>query len=53
MNAFAVKSNARVNSRQTCDGGDLKESCRERASISLDKIKTQREGDCCEMQCDG
>ena len=24
MKAFAVKSNAKVNPRQTCDGGDLK-----------------------------
>ena len=30
MKAFAVKSNAKVNSRQTCDGGDVKLSCREK-----------------------
>ena len=30
MKAFAVKSNAKVNSTQTCDGGDAKVSCREK-----------------------
>ena len=30
MKAFAVKRNAKENSRQTCDGDDLKVSCREK-----------------------
>ena len=30
VKAFAVKSNAKVDLRQTCDGGDVRVSCKER-----------------------
>ena len=53
MKAIAVKSNARANSRQTCDAGDVKVSCTENAAISLGKNKAQLEGVCCEKQCEG
>ena len=42
MKAFAVKSNAKVNSRQTCEGGEVKVNCEKReknTAISLDKIE--------------
>ena len=43
---------------QTCDedmcgGGDVKVSCRENTAICLDEKKAQREGVCCEKQCEG
>ena len=39
MKAFPVKSNAKVSSRQTCDGGDVKVSCRETLPYLLTKIR--------------
>ena len=54
MKAHAVKRNAKVYSRQTCGGGDVKVSCRERdTAISLNVNKAQRDGACCEKQCEG
>ena len=52
MKALSVKSNAKVNSRQTCDGGDINESCRENTANSLGKNEAQREGVGCEKQCE-
>ena len=50
MKALAVKSNAKVNSKQTCDGGDVKVSLGSNTAISLYEKKAQREGACCEKQ---
>ena len=36
MKDFAVKSNAKENSRQTCDGGGVKVSCCRENAMSLD-----------------
>ena len=43
MKAFAVKGNAKVNSRQTC-GGDVKLSCRERHCHFSRQNKAWRDG---------
>ena len=61
MKAFAVKNNAKVNSRQTCDGGDVRVSCREKHCHFSRHNKAQREGVCCDSNakansrqtCDG
>ena len=39
MKAFAVKGNAKVNSRQSSDGGVVKVSCRQTLPYLLTKIR--------------
>ena len=46
MKAFAARINAKVNSTQTCDGGDVKVICREKHG----HISWQT---CVEVMCDG
>ena len=64
MKAFAVKSIVRVNSRQTCEGGDVKVSCREthchiswqtcdegKAKVSCSEVQREDVPRC--SQCEG
>ena len=53
VKALDVQSNSKAISKQTSDGGDVKVCRRENTVISIHKIKAQREGVCCEKQCEG
>ena len=53
MKALAVRSNAKVNSRPASGGGDVKVSCSEKHCHISRRKKAQREGVCCEEQCEG